>query len=115
MASKNHVITFQTQSSFDASIPGTPHFLYTDHTHKTNLSYPGYDQKDYLGEKWIDLENNIYHNATVNFTMSTNIAKSISEDYSCDIGKVTCVYCGANADISKDKILDDKRFSYMNI
>lgn len=114
-ATKNYVFTFQTQSSFDASIFGIPHFIYTDHTHKTNLYYPGYDQKDYLGSKWIDLEKKIYHNATLNFTMSTNIAKSIVEDYSCDIGKVICVYCGANSDISINEMLDDNRFSYKNI
>lgn len=114
-SSKDYVFTFQTQSSFDASIFGIPHFIYTDHTHKTNLTYPGYDKKDYLGDKWIDLEKNIYHNATINFTMSTNITNSIVVDYFCEIEKVKCVYCGANADISKDQTLDDNRFRYKNI
>src|SRR5690349_17327849 len=35
--------TFQTQSLFDASVPGVPHFLYTDHTALTNSYYPDYD------------------------------------------------------------------------
>jgi glycosyltransferase involved in cell wall biosynthesis len=115
MSSKDYAFTFQTQSSFDASISGIPHFIYTDHTHKTNLNYPGYQQKKYLGDKWIDLEKKIYHNATLNLTWSTNIAKSIVEDYFCNIEKVICVYCGANADIAKDQIFDDNRFSYKNI
>src|ERR1700733_5799848 len=36
LSQKRYVFTFQTQSLFDASIPGTPHFIYTDHTHLVN-------------------------------------------------------------------------------
>ena len=30
---ERHVFTFQVQSLFDTSVPGVPHFVYTDHTH----------------------------------------------------------------------------------
>ncbi len=31
LAKQDYIFTFQTQSLFDASIPGIPHFVYTDH------------------------------------------------------------------------------------
>jgi hypothetical protein len=34
LTTRRYVFTFQTQSLFDASCPGTPHFIYTDHTHR---------------------------------------------------------------------------------
>jgi len=33
LVNQDFAFTFQTQSIFDAKIPGTPHFMYTDHTH----------------------------------------------------------------------------------
>ena len=34
----------QTQSLYDASLPGLPHFVYTDHTHLANLGYPAFSR-----------------------------------------------------------------------
>ena len=96
-----YAFSFQTQSIFDASIPRLPHFVYTDHTHLANLKYPCFDQKKLLSNKWIALEKSIYHNATLNFTMSTNISKSIVDQYDCHPRKVKCVYAGSNAKIIK--------------
>jgi glycosyltransferase involved in cell wall biosynthesis len=111
----NYAFTFQTQSVFDASAPGIPHFVYTDHTHLANLSYPGFDPRQLLAKSWIEREKTIYGNATLNFTMSTNISASIVEDYACDPEKVACVYCGANVSVAKDEVFDDRRFSSKNI
>src|SRR5512133_3924593 len=36
LSREKYDFTFQTQSLFDASVPGIPHFLYTDHTHLAN-------------------------------------------------------------------------------
>lgn len=99
--------TFQLQSLFDASLPGVPHFVYTDHTMLENLNYPDYP----LGAsprggpgmlyspRWIELERTIYHNASRLFTRSQNISRSLVEEYGCPPEKVACVYAGSNARI----------------
>lgn len=115
LANQEYVFTFQTQSLFDASIPGTPHFVYTDHTHLANLQYPGFDHKRLLSPSWLECESSIYHNATLNFTMSSNITKSIIEDYSCGADQVQCVYCGANVQVTEDEQFDEHRYSAKNI
>lgn len=112
---QKYLMTFQTQSIFDASVPGIPHFLYTDHTHMENLKYPGYNKDKFLGNIWIKLEKNIYQNADCNFTMSNNIRDSIVKDYDCDPTKVSCVYCGANLYIDRNENLDPDRFDKKNI
>lgn len=88
--------SFQTQSLFDASAPGVPHFVYTDHTHLANLQYPDFPRAE-LNREWITVEKEIYQNASLNFTMSRNIARSICEDYSCAPSKVAVVGAGASA------------------
>lgn len=107
---KGYSFTFQTQSLFDASLPGVPHFLYTDHTHLANLTYPGFDRKHLLSERWIECEKEIYQHATVNFTMSSNISASMIEDYNCDRERVACVYCGSNVQVGDDESFDDSRY-----
>lgn len=93
-----YLFTFQTQGVFDASLPGTPHFLYTDHTHLVNLAYPAFDRKNLCTADWIALERTVYRNATVNFTMSSNVSRSLIEQYGCDPNNVECVYVGTNAE-----------------
>lgn len=112
---QNYAFTFQTQSLFDASVPGVPHFVYTDHTHLNNLSYPFFDEKKLFNESWIALEKTIYHNATLNFTMSSNVRDSIIEQYSCPPEKVKTVYCGSNTGIPPSSEIDDQKYSNMNI
>jgi glycosyltransferase involved in cell wall biosynthesis len=115
LSREKYSFTFQTQSLFDASVPDVPHFLYTDHTHLANLHYPGFDRRQLLNKHWIDLETSVYQNATLNFTMSSNITRSIVEDYHCDPEKVKCVYSGSNVNLSKTETFDDKRYSSKNI
>jgi glycosyltransferase involved in cell wall biosynthesis len=115
LANQKYAFTFQTQSIFDSSVPGTPHFVYTDHTHLANLRYPGFDHRQLFAKSWIECEKRIYQNATLNFTMSANISKSIIEDYACSPDKVSCVYCGANVEATEDEILDENRFLNKNI
>lgn len=92
--------SFQTQSQFDASVPGLAHFVYTDHTHLANLSYPGVKRTDLFPERWIRRESAIYENATAVFTMSNHVTKSLLEDYGLSASKVECVYAGSNAEVS---------------
>lgn len=115
LADRQYAFTFQTQSLFNASIPGIPHFVYTDHTHLASLQYPAYDPRDLPCQALIKLEKQVYQNATVNFTMSSNISKSMVEDYSCSPEKISCVYCGANAQVQEDELFTEDRYFYKNI
>lgn len=112
---KSYTFTFQTQSIFDAGIPGIPHFVYTDHTHLANLYYPGFDKRDLCSSSWIALEKSIYHNASLNFTMSSNISRSLIEQYFCDPEKVKLVYSGNNSEVIVDEGVNDSRYSKKNI
>ncbi len=112
---KDYRFTFQTQSLFDASIPGTPHFLYTDHTHLANLRYPGKKTSHLLGESWFEIEKRIYGNASLIFTMSTNITQSLVMDYECDPRKVRLVYSGANSKSHRNEKFDVSRYARKNI
>ena len=115
LAEQKYVFTFQTQSLFDASVPGIPHFVYTDNTYLANIKYPGFDFRDLPSKTWLEYEKSIYQNATLNFTMSSNVSQSMIEDYSCNPEKIACVYCGANVQVKQDEIFDDQRFSNQNI
>jgi glycosyltransferase involved in cell wall biosynthesis len=115
LAKQKYIFTFQTQSLFDASVPGVPHFVYTDNTYLANLHYPGFDPQDLPSKKWLNCEKSIYQNATLNFTMSSNVSQSMIEDYSCSSDKIKCVYCGANLQVKQDETFNDQRFSNQNI
>ncbi len=96
LSQNEYEFSFQFQSLFDGSKEGLPHYLYTDHTHLANLQYPDFSKKDLYSPRWIELERTIYHNATLNFTRSNNISRSIVADYSCPPDKVICVGRGCN-------------------
>jgi len=110
LSHKKYWFTFQMQSLFDCSQPDTPHFIYTDHTHLANLSYPGYDRKK-LYENWINLERQIYQNARITFVRSTNIRESLIEQYQQPSEKVALVYAGSNIEPDNS---DPEAKSYSN-
>lgn len=89
--------TFQTQSLWDTSCPGIPHFLYTDHTHLENLRYPSPGGFRKAHSQWLELEKRAYHNASHVFTISHNIRRSVIEDYGVAPERVTCAFGGINA------------------
>ncbi len=93
--------SIQMQSLFDASAPGLPHFVYTDHTHLENLRYPEADGHNLYSQAWIALERTIYQNAAINFVRSMNIVHSLVEQYECPPEKAICVYAGSNIDASR--------------
>jgi glycosyltransferase involved in cell wall biosynthesis len=107
--------TFQTQSLFDASQAGTPHFVYTDHTHMANLYYPSFDRNKLYSPRWIGLERSIYHNATLNFTMSSHVTRSLMEHYGCESRKIECVGIGSNVASSNERELSDARYESRRI
>ncbi len=101
------IFTFQLQSLFDTSQFGIPHFVYTDHTLLANLAYPGFDRASLYLPAWIELERNIYQNASCVFTRSHNISRSLTEQYNCPTEKVLCVYAGSNTPVSTDELDND--------
>lgn len=109
-----YLFSFQIQSMFDASIPGLPHFLYTDHTELANLEYPSFDAES-IDWRWIELEKTIYQHADINFVRSTNIRRSIIEDYGCPPEKVALAYAGSNAGIDPHKQVDPAKYHSKHI
>lgn len=91
--------TLQTQSLFDACQAGTPHFVFTDHTHLVNLWYPDFDARMLFPGRWIELEKRIYARAELNFTMARHVARSLVDHYNCPPERVRCVYAGSNAPV----------------
>lgn len=61
----NYVFSFQMQSLFDASTPGVPHFVYTDHTHLENLNYAANGRGNLYAPEWVALEKEIYRNSFI--------------------------------------------------
>jgi glycosyltransferase involved in cell wall biosynthesis len=97
-----YAFTFQMQSLFDASTPGIPHFVYTDHAHLENRHYSSGSPNLY-SPRWIDLERQVYQNAALTFLRSSNVRRSVIEDYGCPPEKAILVYAGSNAQIGQEK------------
>lgn len=106
--------TFQMQSLFDASVPGIPNFVYTDHVHLANLTYPLFDPNKLRPQEWIDLETDIYRRAAKTFTWSTNISNVLTNDYKIDPAQVAWVGVGVNAKIDNIQ-MDNDDYSNKNI
>lgn len=88
--------TFATQSLYDASVPGVPHFLYTDHTHLANLYYPHFRKESLFAEEWIALEREIYQNAACTFVPGEHVLRSLREQYGFAAERARCVHAGIN-------------------
>jgi len=96
LAGDRYEFSLQTQSLFDGSGGGVPHFVYTDHTELVNRYYPDYDPALSPSEGWLELERSIYERADLTFTMSSNVSRSLAEHYSIDPTRVRCVLAGSN-------------------
>jgi glycosyltransferase involved in cell wall biosynthesis len=101
----DYSFSFQMQSLFDGSTPGIPHFIYTDHTHLQNLHYEA-NKNNLYSSTWIALERNIYENAAFIFVRSSNVRRSIIEEYAAPPDKVVLAYAGSNVKVSKTKTLN---------
>lgn len=99
--------TFQTQSIFDGSTGGVPHFIFTDHTHLANLRYPAFRRADLFGEPWTSLEPEIYRHARHVFAMSNHVRASLCEDYGVPAARVTTVYGGSNVEPSPELTMEN--------
>jgi glycosyltransferase involved in cell wall biosynthesis len=91
-----HVFSFQTQSMYDSSVPGIPHYLYTDHTHLSNLSSAHFDRRNLRSASWRALERSLYHNVTCAFTRSSNVKADLDRLYDLPPSQSLCVFAGTN-------------------
>lgn len=91
-----HRFTFQSQSLFPASVPGVPHFVYTDHAHLANLAYPGFDRSTLRPTRFLRMEADLYHSATLVFARSTHVRDVIVHGYGCPADRVVVVGVGPN-------------------
>jgi len=97
LSQRKYVFTLQTQSLFDASLPGIPHFIYTDFAELQCLRLPDFSPKQLFPARWIDYETRIYGNASMVFTMSDATRRCLVEEYGCPETKVAAVHAGPNA------------------
>ena len=111
---REYAFSFQMQSLFDGNSGRFPHFIYTDHTHLANLNYSHFDERKLFSKDWIELEKTVYHNAAVVFTRSTNITKSLINQYSCESQNIACVYAGSNVSIT-DTNVTEKNYANKSI
>jgi glycosyltransferase involved in cell wall biosynthesis len=94
---RRYVFTLQTQSLFDGSLPGTPHFVYTDHAELQCLQLPGLSPADLFPPRFIRLETSIYSNARMVFTMSDATRRCLVDEYGIAESQVAWVRAGPNA------------------
>ncbi len=96
---KEYRFTFQTQSIFNGKIDNIPHYVYTDHTTRTNLLYPSIDPKSFMRSKRFikRVETKLYQEATMIFTFGSLAAHSLTTQYLIPEEKILVVYSGSNA------------------
>ncbi|WP_179131387.1 glycosyltransferase family 4 protein [Candidatus Entotheonella palauensis] len=110
-----YAFTFQMQSLFDASVPGIPHFLYTDHTNLANRHYPHVDDNVFYPQHSRLVEQAVYDHASGIFTRSRHVTQSVIEDYHTDPAKVHCVYAGSNVPLDDIAPLDHANYTNKHI
>lgn len=103
VARGDYAFSLQIQSLFDGRAEGVPHFVYTDHTHLTNLDYPDFDRRTLRGERWLALERALYAGATRVFTRSANVSRTLLERYGRPERQVVCVGAGSNAKLPEER------------
>jgi glycosyltransferase involved in cell wall biosynthesis len=94
---QRHVwFTLQTQSLWNAAVPGIPNFVYTDSTVLANLYFKTKDFRILRSGAWLECERGIYADAAKTFVMSEHVRRSLIEHYGIPPAKVARAYVGAN-------------------
>lgn len=91
-----HGFTFQSQSLCHVAVPGVPHFVYTDHAHLANLGYPGFDQRRLSSARFLRMESEVFHSASMVFVRSQHVRDVIVHGYGCPADRVAVVGVGPN-------------------
>lgn len=113
---KNYIFSLQTQSLFNGKIYNIPNYIYTDHTTKTNMLYPGINAKSYMRSKrFIEKEKKAYQDATMIFTFGNLVAHSLINQYQIPKKKVLTVYAGSNVGYNKNPHLNPEKYHSKNI
>jgi len=107
LAASDFCFSFQLGSLYDASLSGIPHCVYTDHTHLENLNYAAFDPTQLAAPAWNALEKTVYAHATKIFTRSSNISRSLREQYDCPADKIAQVYMGSNVQVVQAPLEND--------
>lgn len=107
--------TFQMQSLWNASLPGVPNFIYTDHTELAWQNYEFYTSRKTYSSGWIEREKITYRDAAHIFAASEYCAESLRKDYHVPAEKISTLQTGYNLskkmpdnslkDYRKEKIL----------
>lgn len=94
---RRHVwFSIQTQSMWNAAVPGIPNFVYTDSTILANLYFEPRDLGSLPPPAWLERERAIYADAAKVFVMSGHVARSLTELYGIDAAKIARACVGAN-------------------
>ncbi len=112
---KLHAFSIQLQSIFDASVPGVPNFIYTDHVHLENLKFDGFTASDLYSAEWRACECEIYKNAALTFTWSSNVSRTLVEEYGISSDRVACIHTGSNSPIPLPQPPDPRRYARKEI
>ena len=110
-----HAFAIQLQSLFDAHVPGVPNFIYTDHVHLENLKFDGFEEGDLYSAGWRRCEREIYENARMTFTWSSNVSRTLVEEYGEAPERVACVHTGSNAPVPEPSPPDSARYARKEI
>lgn len=108
------LFSVQTQSVFDASRKGIPHFVYTDHTMMLNLRYKSFNNYKLPSKRWLKKEYSIYKNAELVFTMSTSVTDSLIQEYNLPPKKIVKILAGSNLPLTQ-KMLEKRDYAKKNI
>jgi len=93
--------------------PMKPHFVYTDHTILANAYYPDGNQRLNLWKECIPYEEQSLRKATLVFTRSDHITRSLIEQYNLSSEKIIRVNAGINSPIPEK--FDSVRYKRKNI
>ena len=93
--------------------PARPHFIYTDLTIRANSYYPEGEKRLDLWKECIPYEEQSLKKATLVFTMSNHVTRSLVEQYNLPREKIVRVNGGINSPVP-DKY-DPARYSRKNI
>jgi glycosyltransferase involved in cell wall biosynthesis len=107
--------SLQTQSMFDASSPGRPHFVYTDHAARARMLSAWNDGLGQPSAEWLECEAGVYRAASHVFTFGSGVRQCLVDDYGLAPGKVTRVGAGASVLPSSEPPRALARYARRNI
>ncbi|MBE9636654.1 glycosyltransferase [Salipiger mangrovisoli] len=106
--------TLQTQSLFNAALPGVPNFVYTDHVARAGMSsLQGRFGAPSVG--WFDCEREIYAQAENVFTFGPKIRRMLVEQYGIAPQRASAIGAGASVMPKHPVELSPERFARRRI